>query len=79
MIKLIKAVKEIFGFIKTLFNILMSIFKTIGLAFGYLIKIVQIAFTTISTLPSWLTAFATITICISIVYFIIGRNTGKSE
>ncbi len=79
MIKLIKAIKEIFGFIKTLFNILMSIFKTIGLAFGYLIKIVQIAFTVISTLPSWLTAFATITICISIVYFIIGRNTGKSE
>lgn len=79
MIKLIKGIKEILNFIRTLFNIIMTIFKTIAMCFSYLIHIVNIAFTTISTLPAWLMSFATITICISIIYFIVGRNTGKSD
>lgn len=65
--------------IKMLFDILMSIFETIGLVFKYLISIVDIAFETIATFPPWLMAFAVITISISIGYFIIGRNSGKSD
>lgn len=79
MIKLIKGIKEILNFIRALFGILMNIFKIIGLAFQYLITIVNVCVTTIATLPTWLTAFATITLGISIIYFIIGRNTGKSD
>lgn len=56
----------------------MSIFSSLALAFTYLLKTVNLAFTVIATLPDWLKAFATITLAISIVYFIIGRNAGKS-
>ena len=65
--------------IKMLVGIVMDTFKTIGMVFKYLITIVNLAFNVIVTFPPWLKAFATITISISIAYFIIGRNVGKSE
>ena len=65
--------------IKMLFNIIMSIFETIGMVFRYLLTIVSIVYDVIATLPSWLMAFAIITISISIAYFIIGRTGGKSD
>ena len=79
MVKAIKGIKEILNFIRTIFSIVGKIFKVIGMCFRYLAHIVQIAFTTIETLPSWISAFAVITLCISIIYFIVGRNTGKSD
>ena len=65
--------------IKMIFDIIMNFFDTIGMVFRYLFTIVQIAFTTITTLPSWLQAFALITVSISIAYFLIGRSAGKSD
>ena len=62
-----------------IFDIIMSIFETMAMVFRYLITIVEIAFSTIATLPNWLKAFAIITISISIAYFLIGRNAGKSD
>ena len=79
MIKIIETIKNIFGFIETLFNIIMSIFETIGMIFNYIITTVQVAFTTIANFPSWITSFMIITIAISIGYIIIGRNVGKSD
>lgn len=76
---IINSFKWIINFFKTIFSIISTIFETIATAFNYMITIVQLSFTTIATLPTWLKAFAIITISISIVYFIIGRDTGKSE
>lgn len=76
---LITGIKNIVGFIKTLFDILMSVFETLAMVFRYLLTIVDLAFDTILTFPSWIKAFAVITISISIAYFLIGRNIGKSE
>lgn len=76
---IINAFKWIISFIKIIFNFFNNIVKGIITAFRYLVTIVQLAFTTISTLPSWLISFAIITIAISVLYFIIGRNTGKSD
>lgn len=69
---LINAIKTIFGFV-------MNIFKAIAMLFEYLITIVNLAFTAILTLPPYIQAFAYITIAISIIYIIVGRNTGKSD
>lgn len=71
--------KWIINFFKTIFGIISTIFETITTAFRYLVTIVQLAIGTVATLPTWLKAFALITISISIVYFIIGRETGKSD
>lgn len=75
----INGVKWIIDFFKTIFSIISNIIKGIGTAFTYLITIVQIALNVLSTLPTWLISFGMITISISIIYFIIGRNTGKSD
>lgn len=65
--------------IKLLFSFIMNFFKAITMLFNYLITIINLAFTTILTLPSYIQAFAYITIAISIIYIIVGRNAGKSE
>lgn len=76
---IISGFKWLIETITMLFEMLMSVFETIGMIFRYLITIIDIAFDTIRTLPSWLSAFAIITISISIAYIIIGRNVGKSD
>ncbi len=65
--------------IKTVFGMVMDIVSTIGMVFKYLISIVQIAFEVIATFPPLIKAFAIITLSISIAYFVIGRNAGKSD
>ncbi len=76
---IINAFSAIINFFKMVFDIIMSIFETMAMVFRYLITIVDIAFDTVATFPSWLKAFAIITISISIAYFLIGRNAGKSD
>lgn len=76
---IINGVKTLIDIFKMFFDIIMGVFETIAMVFKYLITIVDIAFDVILTFPSWLHAFALITICISIAYFLIGRNGGKSE
>lgn len=69
---LINTIKMIFSFVSSMIN-------TIVMVFRYLVTIVGIAFDVVLTLPTWLQSFALITIAISIAYFLIGRNTGKSD
>ena len=76
---IINGVKILVDIFKMIFDIIMGFFETIAMVFKYLITIVDMAFDVILTFPSWLHAFALITICISIAYFLIGRNGGKSE
>lgn len=65
--------------IKMAFTFIGTIFKTLGLAIGYVVTIVQMSLDLALTLPTWLQAFAIITITISVIYFLIGRNAGKSD
>ncbi len=76
---IISGFTTIINLFKMIFSIIMSFFKTIAMVFVYLISVVDIAFDVILTLPEWLKAFAIITISISIAYFLIGRNAGKSD
>lgn len=76
---IINTLTNFIDIIKMIFNIIMSIFKTLGMVFKYLLTIVELAFESIVLLPDWLKAFAVVTISISIAYFLIGRSGGKSE
>lgn len=60
------AIQFLIGIVKTTFELLKLLATTIGNAT-----------TLITTLPPWLTAFATATIGIAVIYVIIGRETGK--
>jgi len=79
MAGIINAFTWLINTIKALFSMLMNIFETIGMCFNYIISIINIVINIIATLPTWLKAFATITLAISVAYFLIGREAGKSE
>lgn len=76
---IINGFKWLINFFKTIFGLVNTIINTIISVFTYLITIVRLAFNTLYTLPGWVLAFGVITISISIIYFIMGRDTGKSD
>lgn len=76
---IVNAFKSLLNTIEMIFSIIMSIFDTLIMAIKYLSSIVGLAINTVATLPSWLKAFGLITIAISVVYFFVGRDTGKSD
>lgn len=54
-----------------------NIFKSLYYALVYLVQITPKVALLITTLPSWLIPFASVTLAISISYFIIHREAGK--
>ena len=75
----INAINNVIEFLKTIIKFINSIFKSIGVALNIILQMSVKIVVWIATLPSWLIAFATITFIISMIYFIIGRTTGKSD
>lgn len=73
-----KAIKTIVNFITTCFDLIMSFVRQIGYLLTTLSKVANICKDTILYLPDWLKLFATLTITISILYLILGRNQGDS-
>lgn len=65
--------------IRLAFELVFNIIRSIAMLFRYLLTIINLAFTAILTLPPYIQAFAYLTIGISIIYIIVGRNTGKSD
>lgn len=65
--------------ITMLIDFIFGIFEVIGMVFTYLATIIDLAVNVVLTLPSWLQAFGLITIAICGVYFVIGREAGKSD
>lgn len=76
---------------QNIYNGILSIVNGIELAIQFLVNLVKSLFqlmellgqtivnttTLIATLPSWLIAIATATLGVSVLYIIIGRETGK--
>lgn len=79
MTGIINAFSTLINTIKMVFDIIMSVFSTLVMVFQYLLEIINLVFVTLATLPDWIKAFAVITVSISIAYFLIGRNAGKSD
>lgn len=65
--------------ITQIWEFFMSMLSGIMLAFRYLFVIMELAIQTIGNLPDWLQAFGIITISITVMYFVIGREAGKSD
>lgn len=76
---IVNGFKWLINAVKLIFTFIMNFFKAITMLFNFLINIINVAFTTILTLPPYIQAFAYITIAISIIYIIVGRNSGKSD
>lgn len=79
MTGIINGISTLINSIKMIFEFIGGVISTIAMVFKYLLEIVNLVFDIIPTFPSWLMAFAVITASISIAYFVIGRNVGKSD
>ena len=76
---IVSGIKWIITFFKQLWNFIGTLLKGIAVAFQILGRIITMTLDTIVTLPSWIQGFLIITITITIIYFIVGRNAGKSD
>lgn len=75
----VNAIKNLIEFIQTILTFIANIFRSMILAFNMLLQMIPKVMTLIATLPSWLITFATITIGVTVAYFIMGRQAGKSD
>lgn len=75
----VDAISNLIEFIKILWMFIVNIISSLITALAYIATIIPKVLTLIATLPSWLIAFATITLGISVAYIIVGRQGGKSE
>ena len=73
------AIENLIEFIELLWDFIGNIISGITVAFDILGRIVTLAIEFILTTPSYIQAFMLVTITISVVYFVIGRETGKSD
>lgn len=69
---IISTVETLWGFVTSLIDNTLKLFKYVGL-------VAEIAYNAVATMPSWLQAFATLTIFIAVLYMIIGRDSGGKE
>lgn len=65
-------ITTLFGFVEQFFESLLAILRNIPSTLSFLTG-------AIAGLPTFVTAFASITLAITIAYFIVNRNTGGSE
>ena len=66
-------IDSILGPIKFILSIIQWTNKMLSIIAGAVINVV----TLITTLPTWLVAYATIGISVMVIYLILGRETGK--
>lgn len=76
---IVDAIDTLINFIETIWEFIQNIFSAITVAFDIIGRVITMAFEFILTMPAFISGFAILTIIISIVYFIIGREAGKSE
>ncbi len=75
--KIISAVKGLFEIVQLIFNLITGFLSNLVKLFYYLTKALSNALIFVGTLPSWLQIFGTITISISVMYIILGREGGS--
>ena len=73
---LISNFRSLINFIKVAWGFFVNLVKSIGDLVGMLINMFSIINGIILTLPSWLIAFATLTISICILFLVLGRDHG---
>ncbi len=77
MKKIISAIKGLFDIVSLAFSLITGFLENLLKLFYYLTKALANGLVFIGTLPTWLQTFGMITISISVMYIILGRNGGS--
>lgn len=75
------ALESIITFFETVFGFFESIVDNLSMLMEYIALATTTGYNFVATLPTWLQAFGTATILVSVLYMLIGRESGgrKSE
>lgn len=76
---IIDFVDFIYNTITSLLDMLVGFVQNLILLLQYLGVVANICYSTIATMPSWLQTFGTVTIIVSVLYMILGRNSGGTK
>lgn len=69
----------IVNFLQNIWDFITDFFERTIMLLTYIRLAAQLALDLISAMPSWLQAFGAITLTVSIVYIILGRQTGGAK
>ena len=75
--ELIANFKAIITAFQMIINFIVTLVKSMGQLVRLLVSVVSNVDILLGTLPVWLVAFGTLTVGASILYLVIGRETGK--
>lgn len=73
------AIETIINFFESIWDFITGIVDNTVMLLDYLGVVAELCYDTIASMPTWLQAFGTITILISVLYMILGRQGGKTE
>ena len=76
---LLDVFESIFGMLETVFNFFKQFIANITMLFQYIGLASTTSYNLVASLPTWLQAFGTATILISVLYLIVGRSTGGDK
>lgn len=76
---IIKAINNLIENIQSIWEFIQNIFSGLTVAFDILGRIITMAIEFLLTWPAYIQAFAVVTIIISVVFFLVGRTSGKSD
>lgn len=72
-------IDTIVDFFDTIYDFITDFIDNLLLLFEYIGAAADMAYSFISTMPTWLQSFATITIVVSVIYMIVGRSAGGKK
>lgn len=76
---IINAFDFLINTIRTLWDFFVSTLQNLLMLFKYLGVVADLSYSAIESMPTWLQTFGVLTIVVSILYMILGRDTGGSK
>lgn len=68
--------KWLIDFFETIFEVITNFISSLLNLFGYISSATSLAYNLISTMPTWVSGFALITVSVLVLYMILGRRAG---
>ena len=76
---LVDALSWIVNLFKTIWSFFLGLIDNLIMLVGYIGDALRLAYNMVDSLPDWLKVFALLTLTVTVLYLVLGRNTGGSQ
>ena len=76
---LVDAISWIVNLFKTIWSFFLGLIDNLIMLVGYIGDALRLAYNMVDSLPDWLKVFALLTLSVTVLYLVLGRNTGGSQ